>query len=105
MSFGTSGKEKIFRHIYKEIQNTYFIFINSLPQICTANEIMYSNIDNHTGHRKTVQRMRIVCLLQKAINTHRIGNNYLFPNTTLVARMHLKDTLNVYCLYLVYCVL
>ena len=81
------------------------MFKNFFTEKCTANEIMCSSIDNHTGHRKTVQRMRIVCLLQKAINTHRIGNNYLFPNTVLVARMRLKDTLNVHCLYLVYCVL
>ena len=56
------------------------MFKNLFTQKCTANEMMYSSIDNHTGHRKKVQRMRIVCLLQKAISTHRILNNYLFPN-------------------------
>ena len=78
---------------------------NFFTEKCTANEIMCSNIDNHTGHRKTVQSMRIVCLLRKVISTHRILNNYFFPNTILVARMRLKDTLNVHSLYLVYCVL
>jgi hypothetical protein len=46
--------------------------------------------------------MPIACLIEKAINTHRKGKNYLFSTVTMVGRKGLHVTLKVNCLYLFY---
>jgi len=49
-------------------------------------KIIWKNIVERRRTQMTIWRMRIVCWIPKATNTHRLCNTYCFSITTVVAR-------------------
>jgi len=73
----------------------YSIFFFENRAVC---KIMWKNIVERGRPRMTIWRMRIVCWIPKATNTHRLCNIYCFSSATMVERTRLNVTLYVRCL-------
>ena len=83
--------------IYRENQNTYFMFNNLFSENRAFHEVMQDKNDT-TGQAtddNSKLRTRIACRITEATGTY---NTYCFSTATVVTRTRLIVTLHVHCL-------